>query len=219
MKKILTILLLAVSITAWADKWYVATTGSDTHGKGTLADPWLTIKHAADTVTGAAFVGDTIIVGAGTFAVPSQISLGVGVSLRGAGNNSILVGDYYTASESYGIVSLYSYPSQGVNGNQSISHLQFDGQNGSAFAAIVVFGRSNVKIHDVYIHDFDAIGIYLRGGCVRSGGYEGNVGVAPTTYETGNEIYNCTLTNNGNNIQLNSQSDPIVQNYRDWETS
>ena len=58
MKKILTILLLAVSLIAEADRWYVATTGSDTHGKGTVDDPWLTIKHAADTITGAAFVGE-----------------------------------------------------------------------------------------------------------------------------------------------------------------
>ena len=67
------------------DRWYVATTGSDTHGKGTLADPWLTIKHAADTITGAAFVGDTIVVGEGTFTENTQIALGVGVSIYGAG--------------------------------------------------------------------------------------------------------------------------------------
>jgi hypothetical protein len=214
MKKILTILMLLVSASTWADRVYVATTGNDGTGNGTSGAPYLTIPVGISHAS----AGDTVFVVAGTYTINAQLNLPVGVSLMGEGDNSILLGNYYTASESYGIVSLYSYPSQGVNGNQSVSFLQLNGQGETAYAAIVVFGRSNVKIHDLNIHDFTAIGIYLRGGCVRSGGYEGNVGAAPSTYETGNEIYNCILTNNGNNIQLNSQSDPIVHDNIITET-
>lgn len=35
MKKILTILLLAVSVAAWGTKWYISPTGNDTSGDGT----------------------------------------------------------------------------------------------------------------------------------------------------------------------------------------
>lgn len=217
MKKILIILLLAVSLTAWADKWYIATTGSDTHGKGTLADPWLTLKHAADTITGAAFVGDTIVVGAGTFTETQQLAIGVGVSIYGAGASSIINCTYNSTSVTGGCFQLSSATTQGTNGNQSISHLYIDGDN-TAYAAIVVDYRSNVAIHDVTIVDFIEIGIYLHGGCVGSGDYTGSVGSAPATYESNNQIYNCTLTNNGNNIRLNSQTEPLIHDNVITET-
>jgi len=184
MKKILTILLLAVSLTAWADKWYVATTGSDTHGKGTLADPWLTIKHAADTVTGANFVGDTIVVGVGTFTETAQITLGVGVSIYGAGATSII-----TTGAALNPIILLASASEGTDGAQSISYIKIDGDL-VADAGITVLARSNVSIHHVTIIDCVRHGIYING---RTSVTDSEA----TIYGTGNSIHNSIITNCG----------------------
>ena len=185
------------------DRWYVATTGSDSHGKGTLADPWLTIKHAADTITGAAFYGDTIMVGAGTFTENSQIALGAQVSLKGQGSTSILVLTYVSSSSAMGCIQLASNPTEGTNGNQSISHLYIDGDL-TGTNAIVAYCRSNVSVHDCTIIDFAQSGVTFRGN---------NASGEATTKATGNKVYNCTITNSSTRgavsdglIRLSSQT-------------
>ena len=188
MRKILILILLACSLVAEADKWYIATAangGSDTNGDGSISAPWLTLKHAADTVTGANFVGDTIVVGVGTFTETAQIAVGAGVSIYGAGSTSILVLTWTTASSSQGCIQLSSYPTEGTNGNQSISHLYLDGDL-TGTAAISVYCRGNVKLHHLTIVDFAQAGITFRGGAA---------GQDVATRAIGNEIYNCTITN------------------------
>jgi hypothetical protein len=62
MKLFRLLILLVVTMPAFATTFYVAKSGSDSN-PGTLASPWLTIQHAADTVN----AGDTAIVGDGTY--------------------------------------------------------------------------------------------------------------------------------------------------------
>lgn len=183
MRKILILILLACSLVAEADKWYIATTGSDTHGKGTLADPWLTIKHAADTVTGAAFVGDTIVVGAGTFTENTQIALGVGVSLRGTGATTII-----TSGAALNPIIYLASATENTNGNQSISGFTFDGDL-TAVIGIHVRARSSVIVHDCEFIDFTDNAVRFTG--LVSGNGE------PTNYAINNSVYDCTFTNCG----------------------
>ena len=158
MKKVLTIVLLMVSLTITAQtKWYVTTTGSDSHGKGTLADPWLTIKHAADTITGAAFYGDTIMVGAGTFTENSQIALGAGVNLKGTGITTVI-----TSSNALNPLILLASASEGTDGNQSISYLKIDGDL-TVLTLIEIYARSNVDIHHCTFIDASYQGIRFHG--------------------------------------------------------
>ena len=157
MRKILIIILLACSLVAEADKWYIATTGSDTHGKGTLADPWLTLKHACDTVTGANFVGDTIVVGVGTFTETAQITLGVGVSIYGAGATSII-----TTGAALDPIILLASASEGTDGNQSISYIKVDGAL-TAKTLIEVYARGNVEIHHCTFIDAAYQGVRFHG--------------------------------------------------------
>ena len=209
MRKILTIfLLLACSLVAEADKWYIATTGSDTHGKGTLADPWLTLKHATDTVTGANFVGDTIVVGVGTFTETAQINLGVGVSIYGAGATSIISSTvaYEGTGNTIPTIQLVSAV-EGTDGSQSISYLAFDGNSYTADVGIAVWLRKNVVIHHVDMVDCHYSGIQMTGA----------VG-APTTYATGNEIHDCNIYDCGGpnasygNVQIGAQSGMKIYN-------
>jgi hypothetical protein len=180
MRRTLTILLLICSLTASADKWYIATTGSDTHGKGTVADPWLTLHHAADTVL---FSGDTISVGAGTFTETTQSPIAVGVSIYGAGATSII-----TSSEALSPIILLSSVAEGTDGSQSISYLTIDG-NITAVCGIGVYARKNVSVHHVTFIDTETTGLFMCG--LVSGAADG----APAVYATGNSIYDCTFTN------------------------
>jgi hypothetical protein len=187
MRKIFTILFLICGLTLPAQtKWYVATTGSDSHGKGTYGDPWLTIKHAADTVTGANFDNDTISIGAGTFSEPAQITLGVKINIKGAGVTTIIT----TANALEPIIRLYS-ASEGTDGSQSISYIKIDGDSTAAIG-ISVYARSNVEIHHCTFTNFAnvddlAYGLFISGNTSGSD-------AEPTTWATGNKVHDCTFT-------------------------
>lgn len=60
---VFTLALALLALPAGATTWYVANGGSDAD-PGTLAQPWATLQHAADTVQ----PGDTIVVRGGTYA-------------------------------------------------------------------------------------------------------------------------------------------------------
>ncbi len=185
MRKILILILLACSLVAEADKWYIATAangGSDTDGDGSAAHPWLTLKHAADTITGAGFAGDTIVVGAGTFTEPTMVVLSAGVSIYGAGPTSII-----TTGAALDPIILARSTSEGVNGNQTISYISFDGNTTTAKRAIVVNARSNVQIHHCSFVNFLDNAVRMTGQTV---GYSGE----PTTYATGNRFYSNSIT-------------------------
>lgn len=192
MKKLLLIPLLLLLITSCngpykasrgvGDKWYVSTTGSDTDGDGSLAHPWLTLKHAADTVTGAAFDNDTIIVGAGTFIETSQIALGVKINIKGAGVTSI-IHSQVTASAT---PTIYGYSASVTDGSQSISNLKMEGDTNTAWSAIRFVGRTGIKIYDCTIEDF-----YCEGVAV----IHPDVSSEPTAWITGTKIYNNNIKN------------------------
>jgi len=185
MRKILIIILLACSLVAEADKWYIATTGSDTHGKGTLADPWLTLKHACDTVTGANFVGDTIVVGVGTFNEgTSQIVKGLGVSIYGAGDASHIISTYTSSSALQAFIQCASTAGTSVDDNSSISHIKLDGSNWTGDRAIYIGYRNNITIHDCTIVNFAESAIL----------YYGSATSYPNLYLTGHKVYDCTIT-------------------------
>jgi hypothetical protein len=184
MRKILTILLLAVSLTSWAKQWYVHPGGSDTDGDGSAAYPWLTYNHAADTITGPAFYGDTIFLDAGTFIISTQISHTVGISVMGTGDATIL--NFTYASTTDYCIKLYSATL--TDGNQSISYLKITGSDYTARRGILVWQRNNVSIHHVTFEKFDYEGAnfifpYSTG--------EPN----PTSFCTGNSFTYNTLLN------------------------
>jgi hypothetical protein len=210
MKKLLLIPLLLLSLSLGAQtKWYVATTGSDSHGKGTLADPWLTLKHACDTVTGANFYTDTIIVGAGTYSETAQSSVGVKINIKNETGTTPII----TTATNLNPILLLASASEGTDGSQSISGLYFDGNDTTALSAIRVVARSNVKVQNCTFRDFDDYAITFTG--VVSGDK------APVIFSTGNRIENCTIINCSEDnfsgiyiatgcIQISGQSGPYI---------
>lgn len=155
--------------------YYIATTGSDATGDGTLSNPWASLGYACTQVTAG-----TIYVTAGTYTQTTQVVLPAGVSVRGAGATSII-----TTGAALNPMIVGTSVADGTDGDQSISYIAFDGDL-VALTCMSFTGRSNVKIHHIAIDNFVSGGILLRGAVS---------GTNPTTFATGNEIYNCEITN------------------------
>ena len=190
MKKILFIIIAGlISLSVDAQKWYVATTGDDANGDGSITYPWKTVKHAADTITTAnGFTADTIYLNAGTFVENAQIVLDPGISIMGAGATSIIESTYTSAWHT-GLIEVSSAQGDAVNGNQSISYIKMDG-NLVGQRAIEVDFRKNVVIHHCTFIDFLYSGITVWG--MNSTSFN----VTPTNVvPTGCEIHDCIFTN------------------------
>lgn len=151
---------------------YVSQTGNNSLGTGTLANPWATVSYAASQVLTS---GHIIHILPGTISESTAFTLRSGVSLEGEGITSIIRSIY---SGSFTI---------NVLGNQSIHDLKMDGNSITAYGAIKASGLiNNVKIYNNTIVDFSHFGISFENG---------NSSSPPSTFTTGNEIHDNTITN------------------------
>ena len=161
---------------------YVAKSGNDATGNGTSSSPYSSLAKAASVAAS----GDIIHVNAGTYTLSSGVAIPVGVSVEGDGSGVVnIVSNYTNKSQSDAALMLISTV-DGTNGNQHISGLTLDGNNLTAYQAVVVYGRSNVKIFNCVIKNF------VNGGLLFRGSYKL---IKPTIPAKGNEIYNCTIEN------------------------
>ena len=176
MKRLIIIPLLFLFLTLGATDYYVATSangGSDSN-TGLTGSPWLTLSYACGQVASGSH---TIHVGAGTFTETTQSVLAVGVSIVGEGETSIIIS--HVADTLILCVS-----GDGINGNQSISNIYFDGDSYTGGSAIAVYGRSNFIIHDCRFYDFAYDAVLLRGDTDWG---------TPDVYATGNNFYDNTI--------------------------
>ena len=158
-----------------ADWLYISPTGNNTTGDGSSGNPWATPAYA---VTQAS-AGDTIFFQAGTYTISASVTVPVQVSLYSN------VAAVCSAGGAVDAMFMLSSASEGTNGNQTISGLTFDGNDSTGYRAIAVIARSNVKIHDNTFQNFYRAAIRYTGRVTGDG--------EPTTYATGNEIYDNTI--------------------------
>lgn len=200
-----------------ATRYYIATTGDDAND-GSINSPWRHFAYACDHATVA---GDIITVDAADFVETSNGNVRVGVSVEGFGESSHIINEVSVTrnGDISGAALNLSSPSQGTAGNQHIDGLKIDGNyyegstggsSASGNAGILVKRRSGVLIQHTTVQGFYLCGIALHGGDA----YQ-----QPSTYATGNEIYDCIITDNGNedntwggggNIEIGSQSGPLI---------
>lgn len=160
--------------------YYVAPDGQGDNGDtGGIGGPWSTLAYAVTQVSSS----DVIYIQVGIHTIDTTVSVPIGVSLIGAGDTSIIT----TTNATEWNVTLNLISAEGINGNQSISYLYFDGNLIGAWC-INVTGRSNVWVHDCTFIDWDTYAIHFRGRT-------DNTANPPTIYSTGNKFYNNTATN------------------------
>jgi hypothetical protein len=169
--------------------YYIALTGNDATGNGTYAKPWASLYKASQMVTTS---GNIIHIAAGTYTESHVCSIAVGVSIVGEGATTIIHGTYRTTGSNNltgATISLVS-PNQGTNGNQSISYLTLDGNSLAGSRAISVKNRGHVLVHHLIVKDFFLGGVMFYS----SGAWSSS---PPAVYEVGNQLYNCTIDNCG----------------------
>ena len=176
-------LVFCFAFNVYSTTWYISPAGNDVTGDGTIANPWLTLHKATVTVNE---VGDIIHVKAGIYIEIEQCVLNVGVSIEGEGDVSVIKS--VLTNPFIETLSLSS-DEEGIDGNQHISNLKFDGQNLSSYMAIVVNGRSNVSINNCTIVDFKDRGVIF------SGRVDFTNFPPDSIYATGNKFYNNIVNN------------------------
>jgi hypothetical protein len=205
MRKILTILLLAVSLNGWATKIYIAPTGNDATGNGSSGNPYLTISKGVTEAT----VGDTVYIVAGTYNINATIDVPVGISIMGEGSSTILSSTASGSHDLYGYSPIFNLEStsEGTSGSQSISHMHMNGNDTIADGGIMIYRRSDVEIHNISMENFHYYGIRNRGGAA-----------PPAVHATENVIRDCIIYNCGGpnasfgDIQIGGQEGMLIYN-------
>jgi hypothetical protein len=216
MKKILYLFIaVLISISAGAQKWYVATTGSDASGNGTVLRPWLTVDHALDTITTAnGFTTDTVFIAAGDYdESTNQLVKSVGISIMGVMNatdTTHITSSYVGATYAFGSIQCVSTAGTSTNDNSSISYIKLSGSNLTATTGIYIAYRNNVEIHHCVVEDFLHAGISINA----------SQGLYPDLYLTGHSVHDCTIDNSSGlgsgwyhgNLRLQGTSGALVYN-------
>lgn len=159
---------------------YINPSGSNDTGDGTSGNPWQTVAYGISQCSS----GDTLFLQAGTYPVSSTVNVGVGISMMGEGDTSIISSTVSTAWQA--TLRLRSTV-EGTNGNQTISYIKFDGNDTTAFSAIYMDARSNVSVHHCTFIDFFKYGVLFDGTAATGG--------PPSVYATGNSFHHNTMDN------------------------
>lgn len=168
--------------------YYISPTGHDDTGDGTQGNPWATPGYAISQCSS----GDTVYASNGNYTISSSIVLPTGISIQGQSTSVIFYSTVVGTRGGTGISNPtfdMTSPTEGTNGNQSITNITLDGSDLVAGGAFMIRKRSNITFDGVVIRDFYLNGITLMGSA--------DSDAEPTTYSTGNTITGCTITNCG----------------------
>jgi hypothetical protein len=212
MRKLILLLLLAIPLTAshrvlQEGNYYVANWGSDYTGDGSMEYPWATLSKACAEVF---LAGSTINIMT-DIVDNNRAALRTRINVQGMGLRRRITTNYKATGTQDAYLYLYSSTSVPANGDQQIANITFDGNNLSAYRAIWIGYRSNVRLHDCTIIDFRDSGVHFRN----------QVGwtTPPAVYATGNQVYNCEFINcsymhaqDPHQLRLDGQSGMLIHN-------
>jgi hypothetical protein len=191
--------------------YYVSHTGSNINN-GSINAPFATLSYACTKATKS---GNIIHINPGTIAEKDQCRLAPGVSIEGDGPTSIIK----SIMSGTGFTIHLESGSENTNGNQHISGIKMDGNNQTAYGAITIRFRGNVKIYNCTFVNFKMFGIkYYNGeppddrwatGCefhnnivTNCAGYFNEDSKGDALHITGTDgmlVYNNTMTENKSN--------------------
>lgn len=159
------VLLAFVPESGYTREYYVATTGSDSNGDGSLLRPWRTLRFACSQVSGGQ--DHTIKIAEGIY-LESQIIVPAGVNISGAGRDlTVIKADpsfYYNPDKpgySHEKLLICLTSNAITTGNQSIKDLSIDGDEKKLHGGILVKNRTNVLLKRIKIQKTNFTGIWL----------------------------------------------------------
>lgn len=196
--------------------YYVAPTGDDNPGRGTIANPFKTLAYAATMVPPAE--NDTIFLSEGTFDETEPALIAVGVNVKGAGESKTILSSkgvtlapnvnasnnnfklWYDGSliqlVSPHRTSFRNNSSAAIapeNGNQTLSGFTIDGNSKLLKAGVWVENRNTVTMHHVTFKN-----LAQRGAVFAPGNKD--FYVYPAYYMSNIKIHDCTFINSGKDL-------------------
>lgn len=161
MRKILTILLLFISLTLSATTYYLDPSGNDgAEHTGLIGDPWHTLGYAVTRVSG----GDIIHVNSGDYALSAQVLIPVNVSIEGVGDASRFISSLADDTEDGGVI----FFNGGTNTAQHVWNIKLDGNNLTGYRGMGIYARNNVEIYHCTVVDFYTEGVRFYGAASNS---------------------------------------------------
>jgi hypothetical protein len=143
-------LLLLCCLSLRAATYYVATTGSDSTGDGSVSTPWATLDKALSYASLAA--GDTISIGAGTFSAVANTDISGAawnpIAITGSGTNATFITGTLTIDEDYYTITACYFNKVAVGAtanNITISRCSFER---SIYMLSFSDGSSNCVVFD-----------------------------------------------------------------------
>ena len=186
MKKLSILLFLFVSLATQATTYHIDANGNDTTGVGTKDNPWRSFYKASIV---AIRRGDTIIVAAGHYLENHECMIAPGVSLEGVDSaQTVLYSNNAAHHYNRGVLNFYS-GTVGINGNQHVKNIGFDGMAIAGDRAIYVDNRNNITIRNCNFKDWKYNPVYWLG----AQHFESYT--QPAVYCTGNKFIKNRVTN------------------------
>jgi hypothetical protein len=189
---LLTVLAIPSCVDTKTQVYFVSKTGSDTND-GSLANPWLTIQHAADTM----IAGSTVYIESGTYNERVYITTHSGTT-----GNPITFSNYPGDSP---IIDGTGLPKP-THGDSLVmitkSYINFEGfeiTNNPYDDGVYVFNGSHINLSELKIHDTAMCGIKLQG-------------TASFILIDSCELYNCNTNLNNETVSLMPAHDIEIKN-------
>lgn len=200
MRKLLPILLLCLFQNLFAgNNIYVSEFGNDGTGNGTIGNPYATIPKGVSV----AVSGDSVQVLSGGYTLTTILDVPIGISIIGQDSATVVVVSSYSGTnKDQAAIRLQS--ADGTAGNQVIKNITLSGGL-TAWAGILVMGRSNVTVQHCFIYNFYATGIYFSGA---------NSGIRPSVYAHGNILEYCTIQNCADRTAINNWGNVAVSGFK-----
>jgi len=203
-KSFIAILLFTFAgLTLFATDYYVATTGNDTSGDGSLANPWATVSKAFTTVPKNA--GHTIHIGAGTFTEAAMITAPSGTTIMGEGTDKTVIA---SKAETFFLINKAK--------NVTIQDFAIDGLGVTKERMLYIEESSDIKVSRVDLRNGEGTGfwasnvknIFVDGGVYKESAGRGTTGGDKSVVEW-NHISNGVFQN----VTIN---DAKAEAWRGW---
>jgi hypothetical protein len=228
MKKLIFIFLFIPSLLFSQNVYYVATTGNDITGNGTIGNPWLTVQKAVDATTTP---GDTVFFRGGTYAFSQRATINPEQShgANGVYANPIVFMSYPGEWAVFDLKDNCSIPGNSYNSFININyaeHIEFRNfEVKNVFQCIGVnsgvFNWSysrNLEFYNLRIHDISAPRGFSGGGGAWETWQAGSFwnSSVDTTRFINIDVYNTCDTLGGGNAGDGWKGQWYGNNYVEW---